>query len=215
MTTVCSTNYLPGPVAYTQKYQLPRYIGNAIRWPELDGAAAMHPLPARPTGRAGIETNALDRSETDFDGRSVADSSTADLAVHAAPAPYSLPAPEPHQQYHDDPAGGVYPHSGVYYDPYRGPVPPTMSPNQPATDDPYRALSPGPNAAFDGGRATSPGPQSAYAAAGRSPSPGPGQVFMPRTPSPGPNMALGGIRSPSPGVHTAFGAQPRVGEGYR
>ncbi|KAF9515315.1 hypothetical protein BS47DRAFT_1361048 [Hydnum rufescens UP504] len=119
----------------------------------------MHPLPARPTGRAGIETNALDRSETDFDGRSLADSSTADLAVHAAPAPYSLPAPEPPQQYYDDPAGGVYPHSGAYYDPYRGPVPPTMSPttpNQGRPDDLYQARSPGPNG---GGRAISPGPR--------------------------------------------------------
>jgi hypothetical protein len=178
----------------------------------------MHPLPARPTGRSGIETSALDRSEDAFDGRSMADSSTADLAVHAAPGPYSIPATDPNQQYYDDPAhaGGAYgapPAGGAYYDPYRGPVPPTLSPHP--EEDPYggttadsygRAGSPGPQAAYDAAQHT--GGYDAYGATpagGRAPSPGPNAAYGGRT-SPGPQAAFGGGRTGSPGPETAFGA---------
>lgn len=188
----------------------------------------MHPLPARPTGRSGIETSALDRSEDAFDGRSMGDSSTADLAVHAAQGPYSMPAADPHQQYYDDPshvsgAYGAPPAGGAYYDPYRGPVPPTLSPHP--EEDPYggttadtqhaggydmyatasgggRAPSPGPNAAY-GGR-TSPGPQAAYV--GRSGSPGPEIAYAAdRSTSPGPQAAYGLPRVTSPGPQAAYG----------
>lgn len=198
---------------------------NAIKWPELDGASAMHPLPARPTGRSGVETNALDRSEDAFDGASIAGSSTADLAVHAASGPYSQPHPE--QQYYDDPSHAP---AGGYYDPYSGPVPATITSPAPA-ESPYRTMSPGPNMGYDaqqmayagGGRTPSPGPAAAYgvpgrvmspgappqAYSGRTPSPGPQAAYGGRTSSPGPQAAYGG-RTPSPGPHAAYG-----GDGYR
>lgn len=167
----------------------------------------MHPLPARPTGRSGIETNALDQSEDAFDGRSMAGSSTADLAVNPAANPYSMPAID-HQPYYDDPAkpaGGAYNvggaptegAGGAFYDPYRGPVPSTLSPH---ADDPYggaadpytRTTSPGPQAAYGAG-------YDAFGAGGRAPSPGPNAAYgVPRTTSPGPQAAYGGRASPGP-----------------
>ncbi|KAG8690827.1 hypothetical protein FRC08_010345 [Ceratobasidium sp. 394] len=74
---------------------------DAIKWPELNkDSAAMTPLPARPTGRSGVETSALD----DFDSQSAAHS-TADLTgTH-------------YQPYSDDPGYGARPQ---YYDPYGG-----------------------------------------------------------------------------------------------
>lgn len=187
----------------------------------------MHPLPARPTGRAGIETSALDRSEDAFDGRSLAGSSTADLTVHPAANPYSLPA-DPQQHYYDDPAnaaggpylpGGVPPGGAAYYDPYRGPVPPTLSPRAGEEDpyavqgDPYgRTGSPGPHAAYDlppqPGYDNRQSGYEAYGAApgGRAPSPGPNVAYGGRA-SPGPQAAYG--RSGSPGPEAAYGV-PRT-----
>ncbi|KAF8320963.1 uncharacterized protein EI90DRAFT_2906223, partial [Cantharellus anzutake] len=190
----------------------------AIKWPDLDGAAAMHPLPARPTGRAGVETSALDRSENDaFDSRSFAENSLTNL-VHPAPAPYSLPAPDvpPSQQYHDDPAafGGQYPQQPEgYYDPYRGPVPKSMTL---PPEDQYGRKSPGPYNAYEGGRTGSPGPQPPYGGGigvGRVPSPGPQAAYAGRTPSPGPQNAYGsGIpRTTSPGPYGAFDEDPYGG----
>ena len=177
----------------------------------------MHPLPARPTGRSGVETNALDRSEDAFDGASIAASSTADLAVHAAPGPYSLPHPD-HQQYYDNPATA----RGSYYDPYNGPVPETITSPMGGGGDPYRSgspgpqaygggrTSPGPQAAYGDPRAMSPGPQAAYGVPGRVMSPGPQAAYGGgmRTGSPGPQAAYGG-RTPSPGPQAAYG------DGYR
>jgi hypothetical protein len=193
----------------------------------------MHPLPARQTGRSGIETNALDHSEDAFDTRSVANSS-ADL-VHPAPAPYSMPSPlgqevgaHPYAvgdgSYYDDPSGaysGAAP-SSAYYDPYRGPVPSTLSPSRPESGafsgqqqqggvyddaqlgyDAGRSTSPGPQAAY-GGR-TSPGPQAAYG--GRT-SPGPQAAYGGRT-SPGPQAAYGGRMSPGP--QEAYGGRMSPG----
>jgi len=198
-----------------------RVKGNAIRWPELDGASAMHPLPARPTGRSGIETSALDRSEDAFDGRSMADSSTADLAAHAAPGPYSAPPVDP-QQYYDDPAHadgayGAQSGGGPYYDPYRGPVPASLTPHPEedpygGTTDPYgRTGSPGPQAAYDTTQHVEMqhvGGYDAFGAAapvgGRTPSPGPNAAYGGRT-SPGPQVAYGGGRSGSPGPEAAYG----------
>lgn len=191
----------------------------------------MHPLPARPTGRAGVETNALDRSESDlFDDRSIAASSTADLAVHPAATPYSQP-----QQYHDDPMYHGQ-HDPNYYDPYRGPVPQTFTSPPGSVDEhgqpysvqgAYRAQSPGPMAAYGGaegvdaayaGGRMSPGPGAAYGA--RSTSPGPnfamaGSIPARNTPSPGPALAYGGQRSGSPGPHQTYGGNDPSGQGYR
>lgn len=192
----------------------------------------MHPIPARPTGRAGVETNALDHSESDlFDARSLAASSTMDLPVQPAPGPYSQPMPA--QQYYDDPSYAQ--HDPNYYDPYHGPVPQTFTSPPGSTDEhgqpypihnAYRAQSPGPGAAYGpegseaayaGGR-MSPGPGAAYAP--RSPSPGPnlalaGGIPGRNSPSPGPGMAYGGQRAGSPGPHQAYGGNDPSGQGYR
>ncbi len=173
----------------------------------------MHPLPARPTGRAGVETSAIDHSENDaFDARSYAEHSTTDL-VEPAPVPYSLAAPDlPPQPYHDEPAvyGANYSQQGDAYDPYRGPVPRSLT----SPEDPYGRRTSG---AYDvsqaasgtvGARRTpSPGPQAVYA--GRAPSPGPQAAYAGRTPSPGPQNAFGfGIpRTTSPGAYAAYESQ--------
>ena len=207
--------------------------GNAIRWPDLDGAAQLHPLPARQTGRAGIETNALDRSEDAFDSRSLAGSSALDVTtgpLHPAAAPYSLPSQgghipnqygDPGAQYYDDPAGGAYPPGApdAYYDPYTGPVPESLTPaggvgpehqQQQYAAGGYggggpRATSPGPNAAYGG-------VYDAYGGGARSTSPGP-QAAYGRTPSPGPQASYGvpGPRSTSPGPMNAYGVPARAG----
>jgi len=162
----------------------------------------MHPLPARPTGRAGVETNAMDHSENVdvFDNRSYAERSTTDLVEPAQP-PYSLPVPDlpPLQPYHDDPAtyGANYQKQEEAYDPYRGPVPRSIT--SPTPEDPYGGRVSG---AYDVS-------QAAYGTAGarRTPSPGPQVAYAGRTPSPGPQHAFGlGIpRTTSPGLYAAYG----------
>lgn len=192
----------------------------------------MHPLPTRATGRAGVETSAMDHTETDgYDSQSLAVDSTVDLAhpVQYGASNYNQPT------YHDDPQGP----QGAYYDPYTGAVPNSLTSPPPdgqwpgahpgaapsmyaATGPGYaqgqesvygaRSHSPGPASAY-GGR-TSPGPSLAYSGGpGRSPSPGPALAYgaQPgRTPSPGPNMAYGGPpgRAASPGPNMAYGPPP-------
>ncbi|KAF9517340.1 hypothetical protein BS47DRAFT_1339549 [Hydnum rufescens UP504] len=175
----------------------------AIHWPDFEGAAATtHPLPARPTGRAGIEMSPLEPSEMDFDGRSWSDSSIADVAIQAAPPPYALPAPEPAQRYYGHSASGVYPHSGPYYDPYPRPVPHMMSPHQVRLDDRYGARSPDSN---ESRWALSPGPRAVYSVLGRAPFPDPGPSYATGSSSPGANMGFGDMHLVSPGVYAAHG----------
>lgn len=196
---------------------------DAIKWPELNkDSAAMTPLPARPTGRSGVDDN--------FDAQSSAANSTADLAgAH-------------YQPYSDDPGYGARP---AYYDPYGG-VPgsarPYASPpgshdgdhknwGGPADNqyyDPPRGASPGPNMAYGDavGRAASPGPNMAYGdSLGRGASPGPNMAYgdtLGRGTSPGPNMAyadpMGRTASPSPGGYggypAGYGAEQMGGDPY-
>lgn len=167
----------------------------------------MTPLPARPTGRAGVETNALD----DFDRQSAAHS-TVDLQYQpysddpgyaARPAyydpyggagqvkPYASP-PGSHDGDHKK--WGVQP-DGQYYDPPRGASP---GPNKAYGDSIGRGPSPGPNLAYGDSmaRGVSPAPPMAYAdSIGRGASPAPPNMAyadpLGRTGSPGP-MAYGG-----------------------
>ena len=175
----------------------------------------MHPLPARPTGRAGMETSAIGQSDDAFDTRSLADRSTTDLVAEPAVTPYSLPVPDlpPIQQYHDDSAsyGRQFPQQEEgFYDPYRGPVPRSIT--SPVPEDPYGVS--------DSTRAVSPGPYAAYGAPGarRTPSPGPQVVYAGRTPSPGPQNAFGLPRTSSPSPYVPYDNSPyrvadqRVGE---
>lgn len=197
---------------------------DAIKWPELNkDSAAMTPLPARPTGRSGVETD-------NFDAQSSAANSVADLTgTH-------------YQPYSDDPGYGARP---AYYDPYGG-VPGTARPyasppgshdgdhknwGGPADANQYydapRGPSPGPNMAYGDalGRGTSPGPNMAYAdPTGRTASPAPGgyggypagygaeQVgaadsYAGRH-SPAPGVDTYGRRSPGPGL--AYGGSARA-----
>ncbi|KAG9097501.1 hypothetical protein FRC06_007479 [Ceratobasidium sp. 370] len=208
---------------------------DAIKWPELNkDSAAMTPLPARPTGRSGVETTALD----DFDAQSSAAHSTADLTgTH-------------YQPYSDDPGYGTRPQ---YYDPYGGAPgvarpyasPPGShdgdhknwggpadaqgyaDPHQQYYDAPARGPSPGPNMAYGDSlaRGTSPGPNMAYAdPTGRTASPAPGYGGYPAgygadqsmggRRSPGPNLAYGGSQNDH-AVVDAYGRQsPAPGMGY-
>jgi hypothetical protein len=206
---------------------------DAIKWPELHkDSAAMTPLPARPTGRSGVETSALD----DFDRQSSVAPSTADLT---------------YQPYSDDPGYGARP---AYYDPYGGApgvVKPYASPpgshdgdhknwGAPAADGQYydapRGPSPGPNLAYADpiGRGTSPGPNLAYAdSLGRGGSPAPPTMGyadpMGRTASPGPagygyvggyapEQAMGGDPyggRRSPGPNLAYGGNQNDSYGRR
>ncbi|QRV89675.1 transmembrane protein [Ceratobasidium sp. AG-Ba] len=212
---------------------------NAIKWPELNkDSAAMTPLPARPTGRSGVETNALD----DFDSRS-ATQSTANLTDGPYQQPYSDdPGYGARPQYYDPYGGvpgtarpyasppgshdgdhknwGVPAEGGQYYDaPMRGASP---GPNMAYADPLPRGASPGPNMAYGDslGRGTSPGPNMAYAdPTGRTASPAPAgyggyydQPQMSGRLSPGPNLAYGG--SQDHGMADPYGRQsPAPGMG--
>jgi hypothetical protein len=184
-------------------------IEGAIKWPDLNSDAnAMHPLPARPTGRAGIETSTLDASESNdghgggydqrgYDQHSLAAASTEfPPPVGYAASPYSQPAPPSVAYYDNDP------NNPEYYDPYRGPVPQTISTPPPGQEPPVQY------GAYGGPRTRSPGPTLAYTDGSESiysgrRSPGPNAMGAPRSNSPGPAVAYGGGRA-SPGAGLAY-----------
>lgn len=180
--------------------------GEAIKWPELNNET--HALPARPTGRAGIDTSPT-RQPVDLYSETASNSNS---ELHPPSVdPYAvppLPHQNPNQPYRDDPYGPTP--AAPYYDPYRGPVPQT-----------FQSPAPGGGWGMQGGpevipmstygassaRSHSPGPASAYSGGydARSASPAPtGRQ------SPGPAYAYGGPgpaqRRPSPGPAVAYGA---------
>ncbi|EJD48989.1 hypothetical protein AURDEDRAFT_112729 [Auricularia subglabra TFB-10046 SS5] len=163
--------------------------GEAIKWPELNNET--HALPARPTGRAGIETSPT-RQHSDLYSETASNSNS---EMH--PDPYAvppLPHQNPNQPYRDDPYGGggggvPGPAGAPYYDPYRGPVPQTFQSPQ------------APGWGMQGGEAI---PMSTYSA--RSHSPGPGYAYDQRTASPAPTVPQQGRQSPGPNL--AYGGPP-------
>ncbi|CAE6414941.1 unnamed protein product [Rhizoctonia solani] len=163
---------------------------DAIKWPELNkDSAAMTPIPARPSTRAGgTETDTLGG---DFDRQSAVNS-TADLSY----APYS-----------DDPGYGARP---AYYDPYgAAPGATKLYPSPPGSHDGDHKNWGGPADAqyYDAPRVASPGPN----AIARGMSPGPGMAYDARVASPAPpNMAyadpVGRTGSPGPAGGYGYGA---------
>jgi hypothetical protein len=207
------------------------FLGEAIKWPELNAHGENpHALSANQQ-RGGFETNSeVNLTRPDSRAGSYAPSAAAsavDLyAANPAQDPYAVP-PLPHlnpnQPYRDDPGNG-------FYDPYSGPVPQTFADGDsiaggeaiPMTQI-NRSRSPAPPMGYDAGR-RSPGPQMAYEA-GRSP--GPQATFMgvetgrnspaPRTMSPAPAMALSGRASPGPQAAYGYGSgvpPPGLHQGY-
>ena len=189
------------------------FVGEAIKWPELNAHGDGENPLALPTNRTGgtfDTTSEVNLTRPDSRAGSVAPSaaaSSADLfAPNATQDPYAVP-PLPHlnpnQPYRDDPNGG-------FYDPYNGPVPQSFA--EPGSEaipmTQMRARSPGPMAAYDPGR-RSPGPQQAFYAEGGRNSPAPVRAM-----SPGPNMALAGRASPGPGPALSGRASPGPGQAY-